>query len=91
MKVTREVINEFLDRLTGKEGCDFVMNEQDPLQSTWNCDGVSHKHSRKILKSMGLKEYQIEMVLDVAKDNGGYCDCEILLNADDNLLEHFSE
>jgi len=64
--------NEFIDRLAGKEGCDF---EED----SWKCSRETDKPlASKILKSMG--NIDVTGSLKYFEKNGGYCDCEILFN-----------
>jgi len=66
---------EFLDRLRGPEGCNF--------KTTWTCFGGTDKRfSRRILADMGLSEHAIETSLAYFEDQGGYCDCEVVMNLD---------
>jgi len=64
---------EFLDRLSGPEGCNF--------RTTWTCfGGTDKRHSRRVLAEMGLSPRAIEASLAYFEDHGGYCDCEVVLN-----------
>jgi hypothetical protein len=45
-----------------------------------NTCGHDHGEAEKILKEMG--NIDVEASIDYFENNGGYCDCEILLNVD---------
>ncbi len=53
----------------------------------WKCGGSEFPYARKILTSMGISPTDQENVLKICKENGGHCDCEILMNAARFLLE----
>ncbi|MBO0684387.1 MAG: DUF2695 domain-containing protein [Candidatus Dormibacteraeota bacterium] len=64
---------EFIDRLSGAEGCNF--------QTSWTCYGGRDKRfSRRILARMGLTEEAIKVCLAYFQDHGGHCDCEVVFN-----------
>ena len=63
--------NEFLDRLSGPEGCNFT-------DTAWTCYGTDKRFCRKILASMGLSDRAIEVSLAYFEDYGAYCDCEVV-------------
>ena len=67
----------FLYALEGK--CQFGGDE-------WKCGGPEFPYARKILDSMGISLVDQEKVLEICKENGGHCDCEILMNAERFLL-----
>ena len=71
---------EFLERLKGKEGCNFREEEPDNFQSLiWDCSGGRDKTlATKILKKMN--NINLNASLYYYEENGGYCDCEILIN-----------
>lgn len=79
----REQIEEFFERLTGPEGCDFKLrDEDDPESITWACGGGYNQDlSRKILTGMNIPWGDQEKLLDRCRELGGHCDCEILFNA----------
>ena len=83
--MTKRQIKEFLERLEGKEGCNFRKNKDG--ETCWNCDSIhySWKLSRKILKKMKIPWEEQIYFLNECADHGGYCDCEILFNAADKL------
>jgi hypothetical protein len=64
--------DEFIGRLEGPEGCDFK-------DSGFTCFG-DHRLSRKILAEMILSEREIEASIKFFEENGGFCDCEVVLN-----------
>ena len=67
----------FLYALEGK--CKFDRDE-------WKCGGPEFPYARKVLTSMEIAPEDQEKVLEICKDNGGHCDCEILMNASKFLL-----
>src|SRR5260370_39048442 len=74
--------DDFIDRLSGPEGCNFrlaVPGNKDSL--TWTCDSDGgYQLSTQILASMGLRPDEIEESMSYFHENGGSCDCEILFN-----------
>ncbi len=77
--LTKVQIREFLNRLTGNEGCQFNGNE-------WRCGGPQFTYAKKILTLMRIPNTEQETFLELCKEYGGYCDCEILMNAAPLLL-----
>ena len=68
---------EFCERLNGPEGIDYKQEKDG--RWTWKCSGGEDKSlATAILKTM--PEIDIEASLKYFEDNGGHCDCEILLN-----------
>lgn len=72
--------NEFLARLWGPEGCDFRETTDGKL--TWNCSAHTRDRAAAILRDMGANDHDLLATLDYFDANGGYCDCEIVLNVD---------
>jgi len=69
----------FIEDLQGPEGCNF---REDAQQGgfAWEChhgEGDSFHFSRRILRDMGFNPVRS---LQWAEENGGGCDCEIVLN-----------
>jgi hypothetical protein len=62
----------FLDRLHGAEGCDF-------REDHWTCFG-DHRACVAILTAMGVAPATIGATLVRFKSQGGWCDCEVVLN-----------
>ncbi len=52
----------------------------------WECGGPKFPYARKILESMGISYTDQEKVLEICKENGRCCDCEILMNSARILL-----
>jgi hypothetical protein len=71
---------EFVDRLGGPEACDF--REQADGNVTWACSAHTRDKASAILRHMGATDDDLLATLDYFDENGGYCDCEILLNVD---------
>lgn len=53
-----------------------------------NCDGT-FSYSRFILDEMGVEKENLNGFLELCRNYGGNCDCEILFNAKDQLLKNF--
>ncbi len=68
---------EFATRLSGPEGCNLTLDKDG--QPTWKCNH-DHAKARSILTAMG--NIDIKESISYFEQNGGYCDCEILLNVD---------
>ncbi len=65
---------EFMDRLSGEEGCNFT-------EEGWTCYGGHDKRfATAILQSM--QGVDVEASLLYFEDHGGHCDCEIVFNVD---------
>ena len=56
---------------------------QERLRTCWH----DHRTSEAILVDMGLASEAVDAVLDWCADNGGFCDCEVVLNAEGRWLE----
>jgi len=82
--MTKKQIKEFLERLEGKEGCDFTEDKKGEI--TWKCDSKTHKLSEKILTKMGVSKKEQKEFLKKCEDTGGYCDCEIIFNSSEHLI-----
>jgi hypothetical protein len=79
--LTAEQIGQFLDRLTGPDGCDFRDD------GTWTCGGGrDQSRAAAILTQMGIDPATAAGFLGCCTALGGLCDCEILFNAADRLL-----
>ena len=70
-------LSVFLYALEGK--CKFNGDE-------WKCGGQKFPYATKILDSMGIPLADQEKILEICKEHGGHCDCEILMNAARFLL-----
>ena len=79
ISLSKAQIREFLYRLAGNEGCQYTGFE-------WRCGGSEFVYAKKILALMQIPDTEQEKVLELCKENGGYCDCEILMNAAPVLL-----
>ena len=77
--MTKAQIREFLTRLAGDEGCQFGLGE-------WRCGGNEYKYSRKILNLMKIPKNEQDDFLGLCHEFGGFCDCEILMNAASSLM-----
>ena len=69
---------EFFDRLEGQ------------FDKGGTCSGKGDRTlSRKILASMGVSAHRIEECLALFEEHGGYCDCEVIMNARDHICPEF--
>jgi hypothetical protein len=80
LSMTKAQIREFLTRLAGVEGCRYT-----PLE--WQCGGKEFTYSKKILSLMKIPIKTQQTFFKLSKEFGGYCDCEILMNAASRLLK----
>ena len=70
--LTQLQIHFFLNVLGIK--CEFGEDE-------WKCGGPEFPYTRKVLTLMRIPQIDQEKVIEICKENGGHCDCEILMNA----------
>jgi len=77
--------SEFVERLTGSEGCNFHYDDED--KPHWYCHGhhtdlegrdQDRQFARTILTDMG--GIDIDATFAYFDKCGGYCDCEIVFN-----------
>lgn len=52
----------------------------------WKCGGPEFPYARVVFTLMRIPQADQEKVLEICKEQGGYCDCEILMNAARFLL-----
>jgi hypothetical protein len=48
---------------------------------------TDHRYARQVLYQIGIEPEQQEIFLVLCKINGGYCDCEIMMNAAPELAK----
>ena len=77
--LNKEQIREFLARLASSEGCLY-----DGIAE--RCGGPDFIFAKRVLTSMRIDKSEQEKLLELCKEYGGYCDCEILMNAAPKLL-----
>ena len=70
--LTQLQIHFFLNVLGIK--CEFGGDE-------WKCGGPEFPYTREVLTLMRIPQIDQEKVIEICKENGGHCDCEILMNA----------
>ena len=81
--LTEEQHRTFLRKLEGAEGCNFRIENG---RMTWDCKGSEDKtFAKRILKGMGIPAPHVRNFLEFCEENGGYCDCEIVLNVSEHL------
>ena len=83
--LSKEQLEEFFERLEGSEGCNFTEDGK------WICDSKTTSFSKKILINMNIHPDDISNILTIFKLFGGYCDCEILFNAEERVIELFNK
>lgn len=69
----------FVDQLTA--ACDFRYVGPGPENIRWNCDH-DLRRARKLLESYGV---DVLGSLQYFRLHGGFCDCEVLFNVDQQL------
>lgn len=77
--LSKAQVRKFLDRLASSEGCLYDGIAQ-------RCGGPDFIFAKKILTLMKIPKAEQEKFLELCKEYGGYCDCEILMNAAPKLL-----
>lgn len=87
--MNKKKIEKFLNLL--EQACNFKQKEKGKPESiTWECDNsIERPQARKVLQDMKVPANEIEEIMDICEHNGGYCDCEILFNAEEALLKHY--
>lgn len=85
--LTKLKIKRFLKQLEGPKGCNFC-HAPNSLAWAWHCDGT-FKKAKTIMTEMKFTEEEIGRVLDISQNNGGFCDCEMLFNTSNTLIEEF--
>lgn len=70
----KEQFEKFSGILEGKQGCNFTKS------GTWECHH-DYRFTKKILKKH-FKNINVKEFIEFCKNNGGYCDCEILFNVE---------
>ena len=79
ISITKTQIRDFLNKLAGYEGCQYNGVK-------WRCGGPEFTYTRKIMNLMKIPSQEQTAFLELCKEYGGYCDCEILMNAAPHLL-----
>ena len=83
LQMNTSVLNEFFQRLSSEEGVGI----RNIKHSSIRCGGESYPLSKEILGRMGVKQEVQDRFLELCQHYGGYCDCEIVLNAASVFLE----
>ncbi|KKK44897.1 hypothetical protein LCGC14_0668860 [marine sediment metagenome] len=82
LPISNEKIEEFFDKLGSDDGIGLSRRGS-------KCNGYTA--SRKILNEMGVIEETQGKFFELSEYYGGYCDCEIILNAKPRFLEDIYE
>jgi len=80
LEISKQQIRYFLKRLAGEEGCQYTGIE-------WRCGGKEFTYTKTILNLMEIPQKEQNKFIKICQEYGGYCDCEILMNAAQFLLE----
>jgi len=81
----KKQVKEFMERLNGKAGCNFRLEKKEAV---WTCSN-DFRLAKTILKDMKISKEEQVALFKVCRDNGGHCDCEILLNAEEKVLKKY--
>jgi len=84
MTVDHAQWDEFFDRLFGAGGCNGHHGRPYDSNSTTSTSDSTDAFvsSRRILTEMGLTLNEVEESIEYFQHNGGFCDCEVVLNVD---------
>ena len=74
LKKSHPKFQYFCWKLCDPDACDFKQVDGEWI---WSCDNQL-THTRRILEEMG--DIDVEATMKYFKENGGYCDCEIIWN-----------
>lgn len=70
---------EFLRRMEGRDGVNVQGDPNDLDSISWTCNHT-HAAVRRVMTSMGFTESQVEEAVFCFEEEGGFCDCEVLIN-----------
>lgn len=73
--------SKFTKQLGGPQGCHFREQRGEFL---FNCDG-SHERPKATAILKGFAGINVEASLQYFEEHGGYCDCEILFNVENDM------
>jgi len=76
--MTADELARLCDWLTGPKGCHFRPDPNNPDEVVWECDGSLRK-TRQWLRRRAFLD--MKRNINVIKELGGYCDCEVVFNA----------
>lgn len=85
MNLTGGQLHGFLTRLQDRVFPDGMNADGEPV--TVCCDGRTQTQARDVLAGMGAPQRVAGAFLKHCEELGGYCDCEILLNAAPEMLK----
>lgn len=85
LPITKVKLREFFKRLDGPEGINAHKDAKGVWR--WRCGGgMDKKYAKRILKKMGYSPATIASLVALFDRHGGHCDCEILLNAEPEIM-----
>lgn len=76
----------FCDLLAGPEGCDFK-NTDNPDETAWKCDKSSERPLTRGILAKHFPRIDVEKTLAFFDQRGGYCDCEVIWNVEDSVVQ----
>jgi Protein of unknown function (DUF2695) len=74
----------FCNALGGKGYCNFVKGHHNFVVGveSWDCQH-DHSHTRALLASR-WPEIDVEATLELFREHGGFCDCEVLFSVSES-------
>ena len=74
-----------------KKELEHFFNRLEELLEINGCNGRDLTNAEIILNEMNIGKEEKEEFLRDCRNNGGFCDCEIFLNAEDFLREKYNK
>lgn len=77
--------------MVNKKELEKFFKRLDKLLQINGCNGRDLTNAQIILNEMGIPKKEQEEFLNNCRNAGGFCDCEIFLNAEEFLREKYSD
>ncbi|MFX0156231.1 MAG: DUF2695 domain-containing protein [Candidatus Hodarchaeota archaeon] len=74
-----------------KKDLDHFFDRLEVLLEVNGCNARDLTNAEIILNEMNISKKEKEEFLLYCRNNGGFCDCEILLNAEEYLREKYNK
>jgi len=74
-----------------KKDLERFFNRLEELLEINGCNGRDLTNAEIILEEMNIPKENREEFLEDCRESGGFCDCEIFLNSEENLREKYDK
>jgi len=74
-----------------KKDLERFFNRLEELLEINGCNGRDLTNAEIILEEMNILKENREEFLEDCRESGGFCDCEIFLNSEENLREKYDK